>query len=83
MTSHGPKAQGKSLKHAALTGSLLWSVRGRAVRDDIERRSAPWGVTFCILVSCRGARSANSTHAHHAPQRAVIPGPPQAEPGIQ
>ena len=24
MTSHGPKAQGKSLKHAALTGSLLW-----------------------------------------------------------
>jgi hypothetical protein len=25
MTSHGPKAQGKSLKRAALTGSLLWN----------------------------------------------------------
>ncbi|WP_168708792.1 hypothetical protein [Metallibacterium scheffleri] len=30
MTSHGPKAQGKNLKRAALTGSLLWAMLGDA-----------------------------------------------------
>jgi len=35
MTSHGPKAQGKNLKRAALTGSLLWIVRVRFFMSDL------------------------------------------------